>query len=132
MTTCPANNNSNNNNTDNDAVCIAASSLTHMDSSQLLYQSHRMAGVLSDGYDNCATPGHIVEYRGTLMMMKTYCSLQDISGCAKRVRKVNSPKMSMGLRIVSNHRDLRFTALAARFETKAEENVFQSLTRFGI
>lgn len=115
-----------------DAMCIAVSSLSQMDSSQLVYQSHRTAGVLCDEHDNCATPGHIVEYRGRLMMMKTYCSMKDISGCAKRVRKVNSPKMAMGLRVASNLGDLRFTALAARFETKAEESVFNSLTRFGI
>lgn len=144
MTICPDvsvnsdNNDSDVNDDDDEPVCVAVSSLVqHLSVQDMVFDSHRTASVLCDEKENCATPGHIVEYRGRLMMMKTYCEViqkesKMSKACVRRVRWVNSPRMKMGLRIPSKHDELSFTAVAARFGTKAEERLFQTLTRFGV
>lgn len=55
--------------------CIAATEIAHLPSHKLLYPDHIHASVLCDKYGSCATPGNIVHYNGSPMMMKTYCEL---------------------------------------------------------
>lgn len=112
-------------------VCISADALLHLDESSLVFKKHRRGAVLCDTHENCATPGHIVLYRGEAMPMSRYCALNDIS-CVRRVTLVNSPRMKIGLRIASRSRDLKFTALAAARETWVERFFLKLLVSLGV
>lgn len=109
-------------------VCVDARALKHMDSDELVYKVHVWAKVLCDASDSCATPGHIVIFNGTAMMMKTYCY---IANCAESEMFVNSPKYRCGFVFGSNTGGLHFTAFAARYQTLAEEAIIASAVHFG-
>lgn len=111
-------------------VCIAIDHLNEFDTDELVFADHRKASVLCDKDNNCATAGHIVVWNGKGMMMKSYCDL--IDGCTKKTVMVNSPKWKRGLRVKGNGQGLEFSALAARYETKAEEAVMDIAVRMGI
>lgn len=100
-------------------ICVDADALKHLHPSQLVYPEHRLASVLCDQHGNCATPGHMVVYQGTPMMMRLYCDNVP-SGCSRRVKHVNSPRFQKGMRIPSKSSSLQFTSLAARWETHLE------------
>lgn len=124
-------------------ICIDANLLSHLPAENLVFPTHRRANVLCDTFESCATPGHIVEYRGQGMMMRTYC--QKYSPCTRNTRLVNSPKFAFAhrfrtssrvalnskftARVASRTDGLLFTPLAARFETRFEEAVLQAISR---
>lgn len=112
------------------SVCIAVDSLSSFAETSLVFPAHRRASVLCDGHGNCATPGHMVVYRSTAMSMASYCGQKDVF-CTRRVKLVNSPKMRIGLRVLSFSNDLEFTAFAAARETKLEETVLKMLVFMG-
>lgn len=114
---------------DADNVCIAVHSLRHLERHELVYENDRMASVMCDASGSCATPGHIVLYRGQTMMMASYCAAVK---CDKRVMKVNSPRYTRALRIPSKSEGLEFTAFAARYETPTEEKVLAAAVRVGL
>lgn len=74
-------------------ACIDAEALRHLPREALVYDEDRSAMVLCDGNQSCATPGHMVRYRGRAMMMANYCQ---IVGCEERVKRVNSPRYRSG------------------------------------
>lgn len=117
-------------NNETSSVCIAVSSLAEVDSSQLLYQTHRQSHVLCDKFENCATPGHMVEFKGQPMMMKTYCEL--LGKCRRQIKFVNGIRMKPGFRLPSKSSDMQFTAHAARYETRLEEMILRKVIIFGI
>lgn len=108
-------------------MCIAAEALAHLPSTHLVYPEHAQALVLCDLHGSCATPGHIVEYLGTGMMMKTYC--YTVGGCEENIMPVNSPRMSKVRRVKSKTTGLIYTAFAARHETSLEEHAMAVLVR---
>lgn len=110
-------------------VCIGVKSIRHLSSKQLLYEKHLLAHVLCDGFESCATPGHIVTYKGRSMMMKTYC---ETAGCEATRMLVNSPKYRRGLNIRSETPGLWFTVHAARYESKLEEHVLRAAIGVGL
>lgn len=111
-------------------VCIHAAALSHLPSDSLVYPTHRRATVLCDADGSCATPGHLVIYNHSPMLMRNYCACCAI--CSRRVAFVNSPRMRVALRVRSQTRGLLYTALAARFETVAEERLLRALVRVGL
>lgn len=110
-------------------VCIDATALTHLQPHQLLYKLHPHATVLCDQFGSCATPGHIVRYKRSTMMMKTSCR---IKGCTQHTVRVNSPRYARGIRVESKTSGLQFTAFAARHETRAEESIMALAVRLGL
>lgn len=110
-------------------VCIAVHSLKHLSREDLVYEQDVSAIVLCDDKNSCATPGHIVHYKGRAMMMKTYC--EDV-GCTETVMKVNSPKYQKALRVASNSQHLSFTSFAARYETRFEESMLRTAVHMGL
>lgn len=115
---------------DENSICVAVSSLNGLQPSKLVYAKHRKAVVLCDNFDNCATPGHIVEYKGQAMMMKSYCGL--VKQCIRRMKLVNSIRMEAGLRVESKSSDLKFTAFSARYGTIVEETILGHIIRLGM
>lgn len=113
-----------------DEVCIATSLLSSFSDEDLVFKSHFRANVLCDLDENCATAGHILIYKGEVMMMRSYCERKEIS-CKKRIMAVNSPRMRVGLRVATRSKDLEFTALAARLESKFEEVLLRHLIHLG-
>lgn len=109
-------------------VCIDADALAHMGRDELLFEEHQTANVLCDDSGSCATPGHVVRYRGVGMMMKSYCGLV---GCVEKVIKVNSPRYRFGVRVPSKTEGLEYTAFAARYESMAEETTMAAAVRMG-
>lgn len=112
-------------------VCIAATELAHLPPHKLLFPDHLHASVLCDKYGSCATPGHIVHYNGSPMMMRTYCGLLN-NECERKITPVNSPRWSRKLRIHSKSPGLQYTAFAARYETNTEERLLQAAVRLGL
>ena len=112
-------------------VCIGVHHLGKFEKRDLVFSNHRLTRVLCDVKDSCATPGHMVLYRGKGMMMRSYCDVVK-GGCETRVMNVNSPRWKRGLTIESKSDDLSFTAFAARWESKVEEGVLQSAIRVGL
>lgn len=115
---------------DTSSVCIAVSSLGDLDSSLMVYPTHRQSHVLCDKFENCATPGHMVEFKGRPMMMKTYCEL--LGQCHRQIKFVNSIRMKRGFRLPSKSSDMQFTAHAARYETRLEEMILRKVIVYGI
>ena len=107
-------------------VCIGMHHLQHLDQSSLVYNRHRLARVLCDVNNSCATPGHMVRFNGSPMMMQTYCTR---AVCTRQVMKVNSPRYRRGVRVQSHTEGLVFTAFAARYESKLEEHFLRMLIR---
>lgn len=112
-----------------DNTCIDAAALRHLAPHQLLLASHRHARVLCDPSGSCATPGHIVLFRGTPMMMRRYCSLVQ---CVEQVRLVNSPRWGRQLRVKSETSGLEYTAFAARWESRLEEHMLRTAINVGL
>lgn len=109
--------------------CIAASALQNMRREDLVFDEDRFASVLCDSSGSCATPGHMVVFKGRGMMMKSYCA---IVRCQKRQMKVNSPKYRRGLRIPSDSEHLQFSAFAAKYESSPEELAMSTVIRLGL
>lgn len=105
-------------------ICISSDALTHIKSSALVFAAHKRASVLCDQHESCATPGHMVIFNRVPMSMNDYCTQPGVF-CIRRVKKVNSPKMKLGLRITSRSQNLEFTALAATKETWAEKTLLK-------
>lgn len=109
--------------------CIDVRALAHLEKHQLVFENHYMAKVLCDSSDSCATPGHIVQFNGKGMMMKTYC---EMVGCRPVFMRVNSPRYSSGIRIESNTEGLQYTGFAAAYETYAEEATMAAMVHLGM
>lgn len=110
-------------------VCIDAELLSHFKPHELVFENHPTARVLCDPSGSCATKGHIVHYNGSVMMMSSYC---DVVGCEEREMEVNSPRYRRGLKVESKSDGMRFTAFAARYETKTEEAVLSTAVHIGL
>lgn len=110
-------------------VCIGTHSLKHLMRNQLIYESDRLAWVLCDAFNSCATAGHMVVYRGKPMMMNTYCVTV---GCTKQVMHVNSPKWGPAFKMSSETAGLEFLAYAARYGTRTEQSILSSLVHLGL
>lgn len=109
-------------------VCVDAHALTALSAGDLVFRRHRRAAVLCDVAGSCATSGHMVTFHGTPMTMARYCG----GKCTKEVRLVNSPRMGNGgVRVASKTDGLVYTALAARYESGAEEWMLSTLLRLG-
>lgn len=115
--------------TASDGVCIGLDALAHLPALALVFEHHPLANVLCDEHGSCATPGHIVLFNDKPMMMRSYC---EIASCEPKVMRVNSPRYTRGLRIPSRTVALRYTVLAARYETAAEESVLGAAVRVGL
>lgn len=114
---------------DEEGGCIASHHIVHLHQDELVYPKDRFARVLCDDNNNCATPGHIVQVKGSAMMMKSYCK---IAGCTREVMRVNSPRYSRGRVVASLSNDLVFTSFAARYETLVEERILCAAVRIGL
>lgn len=115
-------------------ICVAAHHLEHLPREELVYKTHKLANVLCDTHENCATSGHMVLFHDRPMTMKTYCShlFAGPQACVSRVKYVNSPRFARG-RLIASHVDaLHFTTLAARYETLVEEQILSMALRLGI
>lgn len=95
---------------------------------ELVFEEHQTGRVLCDGSGSCATPGHLVSYRGDAMMMKSFCQIVE---CQEKVMMVNSPRYRVGLRVSSKTEGLEYTAFAARYESRAEEASMAAAVRMG-
>lgn len=111
-------------------MCVDVDALMHLPMSELVYTTSRRAAVLCDESGSCATMGHMIEWQGVAMMMKTYCERH--AKCQRSVRAVNSPRMHRKLRIASRTVGLLYTPFAARFATLLEERVLQKIVHLGI
>lgn len=116
---------------DNGGICIAMKELRHLDRDDLVFKKDQHAHVLCDVFGSCATAGHIVEFDGVTMMMRSYCDIVK-EGCERWRMKVNSPKLKWKRRIRSRSPRLEYTALAARYETNVEERILRVVSRFGL
>lgn len=120
-----------------DPVCIAASALSHLPPSDLVFPVHRQATVLCDTHGSCATAGHMIDFHGSPMMMSTYCRRFASTPCTHRVMLVNSPRIcthnirTRRLRIASKTPGLQFTALAARYASTFEEVLVSIVLHLG-
>lgn len=112
-----------------DSACVDARALAHMDSADLVYCRHQRTTVLCDANESCATPGHIVKFKGKAMMMVTFCHMV---GCEKRSMHVNSPRYKRGVLINSSTVGLQYTAFAARYGSRLEEVVISVVVRMGM
>lgn len=110
-------------------ICIAAKHLAHLSKSELVFTDHRLTNVLCDVNGSCATHGHVVVYKGQGMMMRSYC---DITSCVEKRMHVNSPAYRKQLRVNAPTDGLEFTALAARYATRAEEFALVTAVRVGL
>lgn len=111
------------------AVCVGVAHLQHLSSEELVYDRHRLARVLCDESGSCATPGHVVVYRGQPLMMRRYC---DLVGCDSRIGYVNTLRYKRGVTVASRTTALVFTAFAARYGSRVEEKVLAVLVRAGL
>lgn len=116
---------------DSQCVCIATHHLHQFHSSALVYSTHQRAAVLCDIHHNCATPVHMVIYKNKPMTMSSYCEMVPGS-CVRRIMYVNSPRMSIGLRVASKSSHLQFTALAAAGNTRVERAFLSSIISLGV
>lgn len=112
------------------SVCVATHLLQSLPKHELVYDTHQPAVVVCDPFRSCATPGHIVVWRGIPMMMRSYCDI--IASCKYAFMLVNSPKYRRGIQIKSDSPDLSFTSMAARYETRFEETLLTTAFRAGL
>lgn len=112
-------------------ICIAIDSLKHLSGIKYVFKSAKRAAVLCDHLETCATPSHIVIYKGQVLTMGDYCGFVD-GGCTRKIKLVNSPKMESGLRLVSRQEHLVFTAFAAQFNTRIEKLFFRGIVNIGL
>lgn len=111
--------------------CIDARAMEHLPHSQRVFAEHRLAAVFCDSEGSCATPGHMVVFRSRPMSMRQYC--QAVGGtCTRRVMHVNSPRLTRALRIKSSTPQLEFTAFAAKYGSRFEENALRFLIHLGL
>lgn len=89
------------------------------------------AEVLCDESGSCATSGHMVVFKGRAMRMRSYCELGEVN-CQRSRMTVNSPRMRLATRVASNTKALLFTAMAARYDSRAEEVVLRALVHAGL
>lgn len=125
---------SDDNESEDDEVCIDADALLHVPVSELVYGRHgRRATVLCNSDGSCATPGHLVEWQGSNMLMRTYCARWAPNGCVRKVMRVNSPVMRWNkrIRVPSKTGGLHYSAFAARFGTNVEEILLRAIVRVG-
>lgn len=114
--------------------CVDARALSHLSARDLVFdRPGRLASVLCDAQGSCATPGHLVEWDGRHVLMRTYCETMAHGGCVRRTMTVNSPAMkwSKRIRVDSLTRGLSYTPFAARFESRTEESFLRVLVRAG-
>ncbi|KAI0557241.1 hypothetical protein FGB62_327g012 [Gracilaria domingensis] len=119
------------NTTVSESSCIALHHLSGISPEKLLYRTRRVARVLCDKQNSCATPGHIVKYNGISMMMSSYCENDDVS-CSHEIMEVNSPRYSVAAEVMTHTSGLSFTAFAARYRTQYEEMILSALVRMGL
>lgn len=110
-------------------VCVEVGALSHLRPSELVYNRPRRAVVLCDKFGSCATPGHVIMWQGSAMLMHTYCKSH--TECVRAIKHVNSPRMKRLVRIPSHTKGLLYTPLAARFVSRLEESLLRGLIRFG-
>ena len=110
------------------AVCVATKHLKGFGDKELVFETHQRAAVLCDEHGSCATPGHMVVWKGQGMMMRRYC---ESVGCVPRVMMVNSPRLRRRVGVPSESEGLTFSAFAARYETTAEEVILSGIIRAG-
>lgn len=110
--------------------CVAINHLSTLHPSELVYSTHIRASVLCDSSNSCATPGHIVVYQRTAMMMASYCSLPFVT-CVKRVSLVNNMRMRRAFRLSSLTDGLQFTAFSARYGSTLEETLLRTIVHLG-
>ena len=110
--------------------CIAIDMISHLGGTNLVYSTHRRSSALCDQHENCATPGHMLIYRSEPMMMKSYCS--KYATCRRKVKWVNSPRMSLGVRFKSRSVNIVFTAFSATNQHWTEEWILSSIVYFGL
>ena len=110
-------------------LCVGVHLLQHLDRKELAYETDEIGDVLCDSENSCATPEHIVIWRGIGMMMARYC---EEVGCVRRRMKVNSPKYRRGLVVPSRTNGLVMSAFVARYGTRAEELVLGAAIRVGL
>eukprot|EP00177_Eucheuma_denticulatum_P004220 GFKZ01007645.1.p1 GENE.GFKZ01007645.1~~GFKZ01007645.1.p1 ORF type:complete len:639 (-),score=59.51 GFKZ01007645.1:279-2195(-) len=111
-------------------VCVDARLLEGMKKEELVFEEHAMTTVLCDKMGSCATPGHIVVWNGSSMMMRSYCGVA--GGCEEVQMEVNSPRWRKKLRVVTRTSGLEFTAFAAKYATRGEEMALTALVRVGL
>lgn len=109
--------------------CVDARALAHLGAGELVYGSHVKARVLCDATGSCATPGHVVVFKGETMMMRRYC---EKVGCENDVIDVNSPTYRKALRVASRTGGLEYTTFSARYESSIEESVIRLAVRAGL
>ena len=109
--------------------CVDARALAHLGAGELVYGTHVKARVLCDATGSCATPGHVVVFKGEAMMMRRYC---EKVGCENDVIDVNSPTYRKALRVASRTGGLEYTTFAARYESSIEESVIRLAVRAGL
>lgn len=126
-------------------LCISASALHHAFSqgdlnahpSALLWATHKRSTVLCDMHDSCASPGHVVRWRGVYMTMAEYCNRdkEEEEGrrrCRRRVMLVNNPRYDqVGIRIRARTEGLWYTALAAPYGWPGERWVVRMMAVLG-
>lgn len=112
-------------------VCIDAGALSHLPPRALLFASHRQARVLCDARGSCATAGHMVQFHGEVMMMRSYCAREAVQ-CTWHITVVNSPRFASRLRIGSKTTGLLYTVFAARYESRTEERFLSTLVHLGL
>lgn len=95
-----------------------------------MFVHDRMADVLCDWNETCATDGHIVVVNDVILTMRAYCASTELP-CVRRRMPVNSPRMRRGVRVKANTDGVVLTALAARFGWRAEEMVVRALVWVG-
>lgn len=111
-------------------VCISVVELgRHVRREDFIFPKDRQATVLCDAHDSCATPGHMVVFRGSAMRMSSYCL---IVRCESRVMMVNSPRYKAKMTLPSSTHGLTYTGLAARHDTMMEEIILKAAIRLGI
>ncbi|PXF40708.1 hypothetical protein BWQ96_09586 [Gracilariopsis chorda] len=110
-------------------VCISVHHLLHMNESEMTYSTHRLARVLCDEHNSCATAGHIVVYEAVPMMMSTYCNRV---GCVQKIMHVNGVRYQRGRMVSSNSKGLMFSTFSARYNTGIEEKLLGVAIRIGL
>lgn len=111
-------------------ICVDARLLEGMKKEELVFEEHAVTTVLCDKMGSCATPGHIVVWNDTSMMMRSYCALA--GGCEEVQMEVNSPRWRRQLRVATKTSGLEFTAFAAKYATRGEEMALTTLVRVGL
>lgn len=111
-------------------VCISVIELSrHVRREHFIFPEDTKASVLCDPQGSCATPGHMVMFRGRPMRMSSYCLFVS---CARRFMMVNSPKYKAKLSLPSSTNDLTYTGLAAKYDTVLEESILAVAIRLGM